>query len=203
MRKLILLLTLIPLITTGHAQRAYFSTGANFSTFNFFSSSPMSTPLKNGTGSNHEMGVSITLKPENLSYSVGVNLNEYNAMAGDFANSYSWNTKFLGLNNSIEYSISRIGDFSVIFQGGLNLSTIVYGKQAINGAYFDLVKQEEFSGISITPHVHIACTAPIKNFGFMSLGYGINNSFFPMNNSSEKLSIRTNQLVFGLHFNIQ
>jgi hypothetical protein len=202
MRKLILLLTLIPLITTTYAQRAYFSTGSNFSTFNFNSPSPMSTPLINGTGSNHEMGVSIVLKPENLSYSVGVNLNEYNAMAGDFANSYSWNTKFLGLNNSIDYSISLIGNFRVIFQGGLNLSTIVYGQQVINGAYFDLIKQEEFSRLNLTPHVHLAFTAPIKDIGFMSLGYGINKSFFPMNNSEEKLSITTNQFVFGLHFNI-
>jgi hypothetical protein len=202
MRKLILLLTLIPLITTAYAQRAYFSTGSNFSTFNFNSPSPMSTPLINGTGSNHEMGVSIVLKPENLSYSVGVNLNEYNAMAGDFANSYSWNTKFLGLNNSIDYSISLIGNFRVIFQGGLNLSTIVYGQQVINGAYFDLIKQEEFSRLNLTPHVHLAFTAPIKDIGFMSLGYGINKSFFPMNNSEEKLSITTNQFVFGLHFNI-
>ncbi|MEI8117362.1 MAG: hypothetical protein WCH03_07470 [Flavobacteriia bacterium] len=202
MRKLILLLTLIPLITTTYAQRAYFSTGSNFSTFNFNSPSPMSTPLINGTGSNHEMGVSIVLKPDNLSYSVGVNLNEYNAMAGDFANSYSWNTKFLGLNNSIDYSISLIGNFRVIFQGGLNLSTIVYGQQVINGAYFDLIKQEEFSRLNLTPHVHLAFTAPIKDIGFMSLGYGINKSFFPMNNSEEKLSITTNQFVFGLHFNI-
>jgi hypothetical protein len=89
-----------------------------------------------------------------------------------------------------------------MFQGGLNLSTIVHGTQAINGAYFDLVGQEEFSGINITPQVHIAINAPLKNSGFMSLGYGINNSFFPMNNSAEKLSIKTNQFVIGLHFNI-
>jgi hypothetical protein len=202
MRKLILLLTLIPLITTGYAQRAYFSTGTNFSTFNFTSPSPMSTPLIGGTGSNIEMGLSKILKPENLSYSIGVNLNEYNALAGDFANSYSWNTKYVGLNNSIEYSIPIIKNFRVIFQGGLNLSTIVYGKQAINGAYFDLAKQEEFSGLNITPHVHLAFTAPIKDLGFISLGYGINKSYFLMNNSEEKLSITTNQFVFGLHFNI-
>ena len=202
MRKLILLLTVIPLITTCYAQRAYFSTGTNFSTFNFKSPNPMSTSLKSGTGSNHEMGISLILKPENLSYSIGVNLNEYNAVAGDFANSYLWNTKYIGLNNSIEYSIPIIGDFRVIFQGGVDLSSIIYGIQAINGAYFDLAKQEEFSGLNITPHVHLAFTAPIQDLGFMSLGYGINRSFFPMNNSEEKLSITTNQFVFGLHFNI-
>lgn len=202
MRKLILLLTLIPLITTSFAQRAYFSTGTNFSTFNFNSPTAMSTPLHSGTGSNYEMGLSKILKPENLSYLIGVNLNEYNATAGDFANSYSWNTNYLGLNNSIEYSIPLIGNFRVILQGGLNLSTIVFGKQAINGVYFDIIDQKEFAGLNLAPHVHLAFTAPMKDIGFISLGYGINKSFFPMNNSEEKLSIATKQFVFGLHFNI-
>lgn len=202
MRKLILLLTLIPLISISYAQRAYFSTGTNFSAFNFISPNSMLTPLEGGTGSNHEMGLSKILKPENLSYSVGVNLNEYNAMAGDFANSYSWNTKYFGLNNSIEYSIPLVGNFRVILQGGLNLSTIVFGKQAINGVYFDLIDQKEFAGLNLAPHVHLAFTAPIKDIGFISLGYGVNKSFFPLNNSEEKLSITTKQFVFGLHFNI-
>jgi hypothetical protein len=202
MRKLMLLLTLIPLISTSYAQRAYFSTGTNFSSFNFISPNPMLTPLVGGTGSNHEMGLSKILKPESLSYSVGVNLNEYNAMAGDFANSYSWNTKYFGLNNSIEYSIPLVGNFRVILQGGLNLSTIVFGKQAINGVYYDLIDQKEFAGLNLAPHVHLAFTAPMKDIGFISLGYGVNKSFFPLNNSEEKLSITTKQFVFGLHFNI-
>lgn len=202
MRKVILHLTLIFLFTTSYAQRAYFSTGTNFSTFNFTSPTPMSTTLKSGTGSNYEMGIAKILKSDNLSYSLGLNLNQYNAVAGDFANSYSWNTNYLGLNNSLEYSISLVGNFRMMLQGGLNLSTIVYGKQTINGAYFDLTKQQEFSGLNITPYVLLAFTVPIQDLGFMSLGYGINKSFLPINSSEEKLSITTNQLRFGIHFNI-
>jgi hypothetical protein len=162
----------------------------------------MSTSLKSGTGSNYEMGITKLLKSEHLSYSLGVNLNQYNAVAGDFVNSYSWNANYLGLNNSLEYSISLIGNFRMMLQGGLNISTIVYGKQTINGAYFDLTKQKEFSGLNITPYVHLAFTVPIQDLGFMSLGYGINKSFLPMNSTEEKLSITTNQLRFGIHFNI-
>lgn len=202
MRKVILLLTLFLLVTTSHGQRAYFSTGTNFSMYNFDSPTAMSTPLKSGTGSNYEMGVSKILKLENLSYSLGVNLNEYNAIAGDFANSYSWNTKYVGLNTSLDYSIGLIGNFRMMIQGGLNLSTIVYGKQSINGAYFDLSKQKEFSGLNITPFAQLSMSVPIQDLGFFTLGYGINKSFFPMNTSEEKLSITTNQLRFGIHFNI-
>ena len=202
MRKVILLLTLIMLFLTSYAQRAFFNTGTNFSTFNFKSPTPMSTPLKTGIGSNYEMGFSQVLKTDSLSYSLGVNLNEYNAMAGDFANSYSWNTKFLGVNGSVEYSIPIIGNFQIMAQGGLNLSTIIYGKQSINGAYFDLFKQKEFSGLNVTPYVHLAVQVPFQELGFLSLGYGINKSFFPMNSTEEKLSITTHQIRFGIHFNI-
>jgi hypothetical protein len=90
----------------------------------------------------------------------------------------------------------------MMLQGGLNLSTIVYGKQSINGAYFDLIKQKEFSGLNISPFAHLSIQLPIQDLGFLSVGYGINKSFFPMNSSQEKLSITTNQLRFGIHFNI-
>lgn len=202
MRKLILLLTLIPLITTSYAQRAYFTTGTNFSMFNFDSPMAMTTPLKSGTGATFEMGMSKVLKSESLSYTIGLNLNEYNSVAGDFANSYTWNTKYMGVNNSIDYSIGLFGKFRMMLQGGLNLSTIVYGKQSINGAYFDLIKQKEFSGLNIAPFAHLSIQLPIQDLGFLSVGYGINKSFFPMNSSQEKLSITTNQLRFGIHFNI-
>jgi hypothetical protein len=206
MRKLILLSIFIPLAASSYAQRAYFITGSNFSRFNLNSSIPMSTPLQSGTGSNYEMGLSKDIKPKKLSYSFGVNLNEYNALAGNFANSYSWNTKFLGVNNSFEYSANLFGSLRMIFQGGLNLSTMVYGKQVINGAYFNLVNQKEFAGLNFTPHAHIGLSVPFsvpfQEVGFLSLGYGINKSSFPMNLSEEKLSITTSQIRFGIHFNI-
>lgn len=201
MRKLILLLLLIPIITTGYAQRVYFSTGTNFSRFNFYSPTPMSTPLQSGTGSNYEMGVSLVSKFENLSYCFGINLNEYNALAGNFSNSYTWNTKFLGFQNSLEFSVAIIKNFRFIVQGGLNLSSIVYGKQSINGAYFDLIKQKEFSGICITPYALFSFSVPFKDLGYLSLGYGINKSVFSAN-SSQNLSITTNQIRFGFHYKI-
>jgi hypothetical protein len=206
MRKLILLAILIPLVATSYAQRAYFVTGINFSTFTLNSTIPMSTPLQTGSGSNYEMGLSATIKPKKLSYSFGINLNEYNVMAGDYANSYTWNTKYLGVNNSLGYTAKLFGNLSMIFQGGLNLSSIVYGKQTINGAYFDLVKQKEFAGLAFTPHAHVALSVPLsvpfQEVGFLSVGYGIGESFFPMNLSEEKLSISTSQIRFGIHFNI-
>jgi hypothetical protein len=162
----------------------------------------MTTPLESGTGNFYEIGYSLKLKPKNLFYNVGINVNEYSAYAHSTANNYEWNTKYLGVQNALEYRFP-IGDkFKVNIQAGINISSIVYGRQQINGVYYNLMKQGEFSYINIDPYARIQLAYTISDIGFMSIGYGFCKSFFWMNNTSEKLSITTNQLVFGFHFNI-
>lgn len=204
MRRLIQFLFIFNVLWNTNAQGVYFLTGSNFSSYQFKSApNSMSTELKSGTGTTHEMGFSKELKSEHIHYNVGVNLNEYNAVAGSMNNSYRWNTKHLGIHNSVDYSISLFGNVQVRLTGGLNLATIIYGRQEINGNYFDLIKQKEFSGISLSPYTRLQMTYSITDLGFLSFGYGLNKTFFPMNDSAEKLSITTNQLIFGIHFNIQ
>ena len=204
MRRLIQFLFIFNVLWNTNAQGVYFLTGSNFSSYQFKSApNSMSTNLKSGTGTTLEMGFSKQLTSEHLHYNVGINLNEYNAVAGSLVNSYSWNTKHLGIHNSVDYAISLFGNVQLKIAAGLNLATIIYGRQEINGNYFDLIKQKEFSGISLSPYARLQMTYNITDLGFLSLGYGLNKTFFPMNNSAEKLSITSNQLVFGIHFNIQ
>lgn len=204
MRKLILLLSFLPFFTTSFSQLAYFSIGNNFSKYNFeSSSSSMTTPLKTGSGSNYELGISKSLHSEQVFYSIGINLNEYNASAGNKANSYSWNTRYLGINNSLDCHIPLFGDLEMMIRGGLNFSHIVFGKQSINGAIYDLVKQKEFAGLSVSPFAHFQLTYPFKHIGSITLGYGVTKNFFPSNRTDEKLSISTNQVRFGILFKIK
>ncbi|MCX8486982.1 MAG: hypothetical protein ORN53_07415 [Crocinitomicaceae bacterium] len=204
MRRLIQFLFIFNVLWNTNAQGVYFLTGSNFSSYQFKSApNSMSTNLKSGTGTTLEMGFSKQLTSEHLHYNVGINLNEYNAVAGSLVNSYSWNTKHLGIHNSVDYAISLFGNVQLKIAAGLNLATIIYGRQEINGNYFDLIKQKEFSGISLSPYARLQMTYNITDLGFLSLGYGLNKTFFPMNDSAEKLSITSNQLVFGIHFNIQ
>ena len=200
MRKIALFLFFSTLVLSSKAQNMYFLTGSNFSTYDF--NQQMTTTLESGTGSFYEIGFSKKLKPRNLVYNVGVNLNEYNAFARSTANNYEWNTKYLGIQNALEYRFP-IGDkFKVNIQAGINISSIVYGRQQINGVYYNLMKQGEFSYINIDPYARLQLAYKISDIGFMSIGYGFCKSFFWMNNTAEKLSITTNQLVFGFHFNI-
>jgi hypothetical protein len=200
MRKIVLFVFFSTHLLSSNAQNAYLLTGSNFSTYHF--NSPMTTPLESGTGNFYEIGYCLKLKPKNLFYNVGINVNEYSAYAHSTANNYEWNTKYLGVQNALEYRFP-IGDkFKVNIQAGINISSIVYGRQQINGVYYNLMKQGEFSYINIDPYARIQLAYTISDIGFMSIGYGFCKSFFWMNNTAEKLSITTNQLVFGFHFNI-
>ena len=185
------------------SQEAYFLAGSNFTKYVFKSSEgAVTTQLQSGTGSTFEMGYAIPFKNQKIIYSLGVTLNDYNALAGSLSESYEWNTKYMGIQNALSYNFSVSDDFQLAIKGGVNLSTILYGKQNINGAVYDLMGQDEFSGLFLSPFAGIQTRYRLNDLGFLSLGYAFSKSMNPFNTSEEKLSFNTNQILFGIHFNI-
>lgn len=203
MRKIYLLLIALFVFSNYYSQEVYFLTGSNITTYHFSSEQgSMTTPLKSGTGIMYEMGYVRPLINKRFSHTIGVNLNEYNAVAGDFANSYKWNTKYLGVNNSINFMVPITTNFKLDIKAGINLSTIVFGRQEINGAFFDLKDQDEFSGLNFMPYTGLHLKYKINDLGYFSFGYGLSRSLILFNISQEKLTTSTNQILFGIHFNI-
>jgi hypothetical protein len=204
MRKLSLLLIAIIAITNSYSQEVYFLTGSNFTKYNFSSGQgSIATSLESGTGTTYEMGYTRPLKNNRFSHTFGVNLNEFNVVAGSLANSYTWNTKYLGINNSLDFTVPLSKNFKLFMKAGLNLSTIIYGKQSINGAIYDLKSQDEYSGLSFIPFTGVHLKYKINDFGYLSFGYGVSKSVILFNISQEKLTTSTNQILFGIHFNIK
>lgn len=185
------------------SQEAYFLAGSNFTKYTFKSSDgTMTTQLQNGTGSAYEMGYSFSIITEKIYYSVGVTLNDYNAVAGSQSESYEWDTKYIGIQNAVNYNFSVSNNFQLSIKGGVNLATIIYGKQNINGAVYDLIGQDEFSGMFISPFFGGETRYQLNDLGYLSLGYAFSKSLNFVNSSQEKLSFNTNQILFGIHFNI-
>lgn len=185
------------------SQEAYFLAGSNFTKYVFKSSEGgLSTLLQSGTGSTFEIGYSTPIKLKQTHYSIGLTLNDYNTIAGSLSESYNWNTKYIGVQNALNYRYAVSKDFLVSAKGGLNLSTMIYGKQNTNGAIYDLMGQEEFSGIIISPFVGVQTSYKLNDIGYLSLGYAFSKSMNPFNSSQEKLSFNTNQILFGIQFNI-
>lgn len=199
-----LLLALLIFSSQLFSQKAYFLTGSNVTDYSFKSSEgEMTTKLQSGTGSSYEIGYSSALKGQKLFYDVSITLNEYNAVAGSPANSYKWDSKYMGVQNALSYHFPVGKRFQLMLNGGLNIATIIYGKQTSNGVVYDLVDEDEFAGLLFSPFVGAHAKLKLNELGFLSLGYSYSKSLNPFNVSPDKLSFNTNQILFGIHFNIK
>jgi len=188
------------------SQEIYLNTGKNFTKYEYKNSfRQLNSNLQSGTGNFYEVGLTKPFTDEHFIYSAGLSLNDYNAIGGNSANSYRWDTKYLGLKGGFAYSFPPNGyntgqNLNFVLNAGLKGQFIIYGKQEIDGVYFDLVHNEEFSGLIVEPSIGFQVKYFISSFGFLSLGYsycvGINVS----NTSEEKLSFSTHQIGLGFHF---
>lgn len=182
------------------AQEIYLQIGKNFTKYDYKSDNGSSPNLQAGNGNYYEIGYVMALNNEKLKYAVGLSLNEYNAIGGNAVNSYSWNTQYLGVQNTFFFAFVNTGGFEASANGGLGIATLIYGKQNSNGQYLDLSSQKEFSGLWITPNLGLKASYNVDNDIYLSLGYGYSKSFNLSNSTDEKLSFNNSQIQFGVHF---
>lgn len=203
MKKIFLFIVMVCSFESMFSQEVYFYTGKNFTNYDYKTSSGASSPdLKSGTGNFYELGVSNPLGNEQLSYNLALALNEYNSFGGNSASSYSWNTEYLGVQGGFTYSIMPRNSFDILPKIGLNMATLISGKQSIDGTYYDLTKEKEFSGLLLTPSLGVQLKYNLSDYGFISLGYSYCKGLNITNSTDQKLSFTTNQLQFGIHYAI-
>ena len=200
MRKLLRLALVVLSYQNIHAQEIYLQTGKNYTQYDYKSDTSSSPSLQAGSGNFYEIGYIMTLNNEKLKYAIGMSLNEYNAIGGNAVSSYSWNTQYLGVQNTFSIAFLNKSGFQASANGGLDISTIIYGKQNINGEYLNLSSQKEFSGLWVAPKLGLTASYNVDNDIYLSLGYAYSKSFNLSNNSDEKLSFNNNQIQFGVHF---
>lgn len=182
------------------SQEIYFKTGKNFTQYDYKSDTNSSPSLQAGSGNFYEIGYVMKLNNEKLKYAIDLSLNEYNAIGGNAVSSYSWNTQYLGVQNTFSIAFVKKRGFEASANGGLGISTIIYGKQNINGEYLDLSSQKEFSGIWVAPKLGLTASYNVDNDICLSLGYAYSKSFNLSNSTDEKLSFNNSQIQFGVHF---
>ena len=200
MRKLLLLVVLVCSIQNMHSQEIYLHMGKNFTQYDYKSGNDSSPSLQAGSGNFYEIGYVMTLNNEKLKYAVGLSLNEYNALGGDINSSYSWNTQYMGIENTFSIAFVNWNGLQASANGGVGIATLIYGKQNLNGQYLDLSSQKEFSGIWIAPRLGLTASYNVDNDIYLSLGYAYSKSFNVSNSTDEKLSFNNNQIQFGVHF---
>lgn len=200
MRKLLILMVFVFSFTEMQSQEIYLQTGKNFTSYNYKSDTSSSPNLQAGSGNFYEIGYIMSLNNEKLKYAVGLVLNEYNAIGGNAINSYSWNTQYLGVQNTFSIAFVKANGIEASANAGLGINTLIYGKQNTNGQYLDLSSQKEFSGLWLAPKLGLQVSYNVDNDIFLSLGYGYSKSLNLTNSTAEKLSFNNNQIQFGVHF---
>jgi len=191
------------------SQEVYLNTGKNFTKYIYKNSLGQSNSnLQSGTGNFYEVGLTKPFTKKNMLYSFGLSLNEYNAIGGIASSSYRWDTKYLGVQGGLSYSFfpystGSKNNLDFLIKTGLKGATIIYGKQEIDGIYYDLVHQKEFSGIVLEPSIGFQVKYHILSFGFLSIGYNFCKSLNISNTTEEKLSFNTHQIQLGFHFPIK
>ena len=160
-----------------YSQEINFSVGSNFSDYSFEVNENFSA---SGMGSYAEIGYTKLLgkkTSKSLSYSVSLNLNEYNASTGNMASYYEWQTSFIGVKNSINIPLVTIADVMKFeLSAGVNLSHIVKGKQLINSMVYDISTNSEFDGLNAWTDLGISLKFNLKEDVKLAIGYSISEN---------------------------
>ena len=210
MKKILITVLFTLTMLQGYTQEIYFLTGKNHTNYKIrYTGSELINNLeKKGDGDSYEIGLALPIKVQrlafdnNLNYTIGLTLNQYNAVAGDLANNYIWKTEYIGIQNALIYSFVRSNHIDLALKGGINLSTMLYGNQTINNSRFNLNNQRDCNGLVLTPVLGIRAKCNLSEYGYLSLGYNYSKSTNLTNDTNKKLSFLTHQILFGISFEL-
>lgn len=186
----------------------FFNLGKNFSSFSYNNRSAYTDKLTiNGVGDVYEIGYSKSLKYKNFKtfqdfrYSGSITLNDYNAIAESSVNRLEWKTTYLGLQNTVDYQFYDAFQLFLSAKAGLNIATLLSGKQSNNNSTYNLIHQDEFSGIVLQPVVGIYAKYYLTKSGYLSMGCNLSKSV-KLGNNPDHVSINTTQILFGGYFDL-
>ena len=188
-----------------YSQVVFFNMGKNFSTISYKNRSAFTEKLDiNGVGDAYEIGYTDVLKYKNfkdLKFTGSVTINDFNAMAESAINRLEWKTTYLGVQSTVDYQFYDAFFFFLSARAGLNLATIVRGKQSVNNAAYDLVGNNEFSGIVLQPVIGVYAKYYLSKNGYLSAGLNLSKSL-KLGNNSDNVSINNTQILFGGYFDL-
>lgn len=200
--KKLFLVTLFFTTSLLSAQGVFFKMGKNFTSFSYKNTTPFTEKIKiNGTGSSYELGYAMPLKYKDFSYLGSVTLNDYNATGESDLNNLEWKTTYIGVQNVVDYRFYDSFYFFISAQAGLNVSTMLYGKQQLNNATYNLTSNKDFSGLILQPVLGLNAKYYISKSGYLSLGCNFTKSM-SLNPTPEKVSFNTFQILFGGYFDL-
>ena len=205
MKKIVPHILFFLLTITTYSQGVFFNLGKNFSSLSYKNKSSFTEKLRiNGVGDAYELGYTDVLKYKNfkdLKYTGSITINDFNAIAESDLNKLEWKTTYLGVQSTVDYQFYDSFYFFLSAKAGLNLSTILRGKQEIDNSVYNLAHSSEFSGIILQPVIGVYAKYYMSKNGYLSAGLNLSKSV-KLGNNSDNVSINNTQILFGGYFDL-
>lgn len=189
------------------SQSLYFKTGKNFTNYIFETSTSgiqsSTVRLQSDSGSFFELGAALPFKDTRFSYEFGVSLNELNSLVVSPSKAVRYKTEYVGLDNSVSFSVINTKRVLIDAKLGFGLQTIVFGRQEIGGVIYDLKKFGEFNGLFFRQSLGTQIKLLVSNQLNFSIGYDFHYDVFnTKNNINQSLLINNNQIKFGIYYKL-
>lgn len=183
-----------------YSQSVYLKTGKNLTNYHYISSEgKIGNLMQPELGDAYELGYTFPFrKLSRFSLDVGLSLNEYNSVVGISNLNIKWNTAYIGILNSLSFSVIKLNYVTIDLKTGFNVVTILYGKQDVNGVIYDIRNNKDFDGAIYESLFGVQANLKTFKDCNLSIGYNFVKSIDSSNNS-QNFSFNTNQIIFGVH----
>jgi hypothetical protein len=192
--------------TAANAQGYYFNLGQNFTTYDYKNSSGQrNSNIKSDNGLMVDFGYQwIVSNDRKWQYKAGLSYQQFNAIGRNVAFAYSWNSNYLGIQNSISYEIyTTYGkEVTVKINSGFTGTTIINGEQTIDNTSYDLTRQEEYKGLFLQPHIGLENDYYINESIRLGIGYRFSKAIRIGSNAPESLNFTNNTFYLNFKYTI-
>jgi hypothetical protein len=203
-RSILLSLVLLLGIQVLKAQSIFIKSGRNLTNYKLKGTTNQPVFLQNEIGQSYEIGYQ-SKQPDVKPYYYGISLGleQFNASGGNYSpNNLVWETNYAVLKGLGYFRVFEKSSHQLSLKGGLGLATLIHGRQEINGARYDLLKQKEFNGLFLSPQAGVSYRLKINNDIGILLDYDYANQFSVTNSSEQKLKFINHSLNLGFNVNI-
>jgi hypothetical protein len=191
------------------AQEIYLYTGKNFTSYHYKNAIGESSTILDKKNKSHfeeghyyEIGYVHHFKNTKITYIGGLTLNEFNTkyFISNTSSLYTWKTKYLGIQNLAAYPFFKTKNgFDASIKGGFIVSALLNAEQSANGIYYDISKNEDFSGIIIQSTIGISIQYKISERASLNLGYNLSTVINASENTMADTRFTNHQIQFGIN----
>jgi hypothetical protein len=209
-----------------HAQQWSFQTGVNVTTYDFKNTAGNALAgIKAGSGNLHAVqyrhkladtaAILVSSSPwaiylnqnpllakvlGKFQWGLGIQFNQFNAVGDAVNTAYSYQTDYLGISPSLQFSQKLYKHLSIQASGLCQINQLVHGNQWVNNRFIDLKNDPQFKNTQILTGFQVGLQQVISEGILISISYQQASSLQAMESQGTSLVLRPNSLIFGLVF---